>query len=423
MFRKNLLPLGFTLLCVVTLSISAQAATLLVGKSAASCPNSQYSTIAGALSAAGPGDEIDVCPGLYAEQLVITKPLTLRGVAANNVGRVLIQPATLAATAGVPEESVITVMNTAGVTIQNLSIDASNNGLTGCSIGLSGIHFLNSSGAVENNAIFGAVLSNPKSCPMLFPGTGFGVHVEMESSWLLCHLVPCQVSIEHNSIHDFGRDGILVVGQGANVKISDNNITGVGPSTGVFQFGIFLANGATGQITGNDISEAGCGPLSPSDCFNLRSEGVVLRSVGDGTIIDGNMITTAQVGLFLNGANAAQVTNNVIKDISGGRGIQVQSITNSLIAGNKISGVGPISSDALTCGIFEPSVKEQGVPPGTIANAGNTLRNNVVTDAYCGIASVTADKLDSNSYFNTLYDTLNTDQLANSSYPPASEPQ
>ena len=54
--------------------------TLTVGKSTTDCPNAKYTTIAAAVTAAAPGDMIEICPALYPEQLVISKPLTLRGV-------------------------------------------------------------------------------------------------------------------------------------------------------------------------------------------------------------------------------------------------------------------------------------------------------------------------------------------------------
>src|SRR2546427_6722930 len=48
--------------------------------------------------------------------------------------------------------------------------------------------------------------------------------------------------------------------------------TGLGPSTGINQFGIFLLNGAVGRVKDNIITEGACGTLSPTECFNLRSE-------------------------------------------------------------------------------------------------------------------------------------------------------
>lgn len=343
------------------------------------------------------------------------------------MSRVLIQPAPLVDLGGLPFEAVITVMHAGQVTIQNLAIDASNNTVSGCGINLAGIHFYNSSGAVLNNAISGAQLQKPTSCPALFPGTGQGVQVDVDTGCGLCLFSPIHVSVDGNSIHDFGRNGILGIGAGLSLEASGNSITGVGPSLGTYQFGIFVALGAVGQIRNNFISQQGCGTLSAMACFNLRSEGVVLRSAADGTVIDGNTITTAQFGLLLNGGNAISVTNNVIKNISSaGSGMQLQSITNSVFDGNSILGVGPINQDSVDghegCGINEISLLE-GAPPGTIGSSGNIFRNNTVTDAYCGVGYVTGDTPVSGTYLNTLYSTLNNDQLAAGPFPPPTEPQ
>jgi hypothetical protein len=93
---------------------------LTVGQPNTPCPNPQYATIAQAIDAASPGDEIDICPALYAEQLLITKPLTIQGISVNNVNRILIQPTSLAPpVAGLSFEAVVTVMGTHDVIIRN----------------------------------------------------------------------------------------------------------------------------------------------------------------------------------------------------------------------------------------------------------------------------------------------------------------
>ena len=48
-----------------------------------------------------------------------------------------------------PVEAVITVMNTWGVTIEDLAIDASQNSVQGCTPQLADIHFYNASGRVS----------------------------------------------------------------------------------------------------------------------------------------------------------------------------------------------------------------------------------------------------------------------------------
>lgn len=405
-----------TLLVAVAWSGSSYAATLQV---CASGPNQSYKTIGSAVAAAAAGDEIDICPALYAEQLVITQPLTLRGVDANGIERVLLQPAKMTNAGGLMAQAVITVLNTSGVVIDGLAIDASKNGLSGCGVTVSGIHFYNSSGGISRNAIFGAQLSEPKSCSPVFPGNGFGVLVDNGGG----QPAPFSVTIDGNSIHDFNRDGILVNGDGITANITGNSISGVGPVNGYFQFGVFIANKAVAHVALNTITQANCGAIDPTSCINVRSEGVVLRAVGDGTVVNSNFIADAQSGIFINGGNAAQITNNVIMSIDALDGINIQgtaagAFTNSTIRGNTISHVFPIgptsSANEAGCGINEAS--------GT-GVAHNTITGNTINDAYCGVAYVSGDNPFSGAYFNTLYSTLNVDlYAAQGSFPPAVEP-
>ena len=395
------------LLCLGAAATASQAAILTVGQPNTPCVNPKYSTIGAAVAAAFSGDTVAICPALYQEQLTITKPLTLVGLTNTGssssagtygIDRVYIQPA-LTASQATTYESVITVLNTSGVTIENLAIDASNNTLSGCSPTLSDVYFLNSSGKVILSALSGAELPDVTTCSGLF-GNGFGVLVDTDGSLP----GPFNVAIEQNSIHDYEQDGIYVVGPGAgispaavNVVVAGNSISGIGPSSGTLQFGVFL-NGATGQIKGNYISEGTCGTMAITDCINLRSEGVTLRSVGAGTLVDGNYITNAQSGIFINGLVQASITNNVISNIEGEDGIDVEGLTDSQIQGNKIFNGFPISNES--CGVYEWS--------GT-GDTGNTIGANFVNDAYCGVAYVTADVVTSGTYFNTLYTTFNTD--------------
>ncbi len=100
-----------------------------------------------------------------------------------------------------------------------------------------------------------------------------------------------------------------------------------------------------GKISSNVITEGLCGTLSSADCINVRSEGVTLRAVGDGTAVDRNVITNAQSGIFINGGNNLRITNNQISNIDAMSGMDIQGtasgfLTNSLIDGNTIFNVG-----------------------------------------------------------------------------------
>jgi len=73
------------IVCVCRVS----AATHYVG----TCGTPNFPTINAAIKVAAPGDTVKICPGYYPEQVIISKPLTLTGVSANNHGLVVISPA------------------------------------------------------------------------------------------------------------------------------------------------------------------------------------------------------------------------------------------------------------------------------------------------------------------------------------------
>lgn len=404
--------IGIALLTWGACSSASWGKTWTVGPANVPCPNADFSTIQAAINGAQSGDVIEICPALYPEQLLITKPLTLTGISQQGVGRVLIQPTSFSVVESLGFTAAISVVNASSVTISNLAIDASNNTVSGCTLALAGIHFYNSSGLVENSAISGTQLRNPSSCTTLFPGNGFGVQADEAAG----STASFNVAVRNTSIHDFGRNGILVTGAGEMANINGNSIAGVGPSTGVNQFGVFLANGATGQVTANSISQGTCGAIPIPTCFNLRSEGVVLRSVGNGVIVSGNVISNVQAGVFVNVATNAVVSGNTISNVDALDAIHLQGSVSGLITGNRIFHVGPFTMDT--------SNDEEGCGVNDISGSGssaNTILGNAVNDAYCGVGYVTGDQVQANVFLNTLYETLNGDNYPNS-FPPPIQP-
>ncbi len=410
MSERNLIHIAATLLSIATV---CGAATRTVGKPNTGCSNAEYTTITAAVNSAAAGDVIEICPAVYAEQLTIDKPLTLRGVGVDSIKRVLVQPSSLTpvissdgAVGGLPFEAAITVMNTRHVNIHDLAIDASNNNVTGCSTLVAGVHYYNSSGEMDNDAVFGAQVTGCTGASALLFGNGFGVQVDADRNG------DFDVCVRNNSIHEFTRDGVQVIGTGVTAKVEDNLIAGRGPSSGVFQFGVFVLNGAVGLVNRNVIHEGPCGSLSPSDCVAVRSEGVTFRAVGDGSVVEQNVITSAQSGIFINGGNRMRISDNYISDIDLFDGIDLQGtasgfLTNSRISGNIIFDLGPVQNES--CGVFEAS--------GT-GVSGNSISHTTVNDGYCGVAHVSADRVEDGSYHNTLYTELNTDQPV----PPPVEP-
>jgi hypothetical protein len=66
----------------------ASAKTLAVGQDP-QCPRAQFTSIQSAVDNARPGDTVNVCPGTYAEQVTVAKPLTLRAAGDPTAGACL----------------------------------------------------------------------------------------------------------------------------------------------------------------------------------------------------------------------------------------------------------------------------------------------------------------------------------------------
>jgi nitrous oxidase accessory protein NosD len=115
-----------------------------------------YTTIGAAIVAAGPGDTIKVCPGVYDEQVTVSKQVTIRG----DNGAILRPTAMVANTtslaSGNPIAAAIVVRPNVGVlgnvVIESLTIDGADNGIGGCAPNLIGIFYRNASGTINKVA-------------------------------------------------------------------------------------------------------------------------------------------------------------------------------------------------------------------------------------------------------------------------------
>ena len=95
--RRGVLCLSSALAVALTIaSGSADAATLVVDKDGQQCRNAGYQTISAAVSAADRGDQIEVCPDLYTESVVVNTPelkLTATGRLPQDCGDATAAPA------------------------------------------------------------------------------------------------------------------------------------------------------------------------------------------------------------------------------------------------------------------------------------------------------------------------------------------
>jgi hypothetical protein len=279
---------------------SVAAATLLVDDDNAQCPAATFTTIQAAVTAASPGDTVQVCAGNYPElapgPLTINKSLTLEGAQAGNDAR---------SRAGA--ESIIsdiqgTSVAASGVVIDGFTVQNSTFGsFTGYGIwinpGISGTNLVND--IIQNNII------------------GIG----------LANAGASQAVIRHNLIQNNNQPG-SATGTGIytdqfaggsivrNVVIDENTFLGHGDG------------GAAISISNTDFAVGGVFDLTVTDnLFDTNNRAFVLFNTHDSTF-DGNTIRNStfagsgDVRLFSDNSGL-RFTNNNLSDGLGMHAVRI----------------------------------------------------------------------------------------------------
>jgi hypothetical protein len=227
-----------------------------------------FNTIQSAVSASRAATTIQICPGTYTEQVAIDKNLTLEGVAGTTQDAVVIVPPAGGLVAntldfdntcivngvptcpnGFPTAAQILVVDSAVVSISNLTVDgtgSNGNGVAGCGPpDVVGILFQNASGtvnhvAVRNQLVDGNTISGCQA--------GLGIFVQTATSFT------STVTVENSSVHNYNKNGITGNDPGTKLTVTGNYVQGSGPASGVAaQNGIQLGFGATGKINNNTV--------------------------------------------------------------------------------------------------------------------------------------------------------------------------
>jgi hypothetical protein len=229
---------------------TAEAATLLVdddGQATATdcnAPGVAFNTIQGAVNAAVSGDTIQICPGTYNEQVVVTTShLTIRGAGA---GVTVVRPTAVAHNAtnsfGNPVAAILLVNGAADVKVASLTIDGSAAD-SGASVAppcpllpfYTGIFFRNSSGTVDTARVTG-----------IQSGTACAFAIRAETGELI---------VKTSLMDNYGTTGIACAFADTRCTLTDNAIRGRGAVDDELQVGIQIRSGAAGKISGNVITD------------------------------------------------------------------------------------------------------------------------------------------------------------------------
>jgi parallel beta-helix repeat protein len=307
-----------------------------------------YNTIQEAINAALDGDTINVAAGTYDEQLLIQESLTIIG--AGEATTIIQAPATRAASI---EQTPYTydyiiaaypASGTIDVRIEGFTIDANNQAETTGTNYLVGVFFRDVSGT--SAGLFSCTIQGFQPTEY----KSYGIKVDGNS----------MLTIDHNTISDYTRDGMEIRGSGLGnpaVTISNNDLTG---SELPLQ-GISLIDGATGSITGNTVSGhtrsaewAACG---------------ILVDNSDGISVTGNTVLNTFYAIYIGDADNCTVSGNILTDYIK-RAISLDAANNNTISNNTITGHASGTDDV---GIGLTNNSSNNTIGGDTAPAGNTI--------------------------------------------------
>jgi nitrous oxidase accessory protein NosD len=298
---------------------------LVVDDDGAQCPGAAYASLQAAVDAAQPGDRIAVCPGTYREQVRIAKPLRI--VAQSGA---VLAPAGMAANttnvfSGAAIAAALLVEDTGSVVVEGLTVDASANGLDGCSPVLVGVFYRNASGRLSEVAVRGARLDTALSgCQ-----SGLGVLVQSAAG------SSSVLEVLDSSIRGYQKNGVTANEAGTELVARRNVVTGAGLAAGAAQNGIQVGAGARGVVEHNEVANhvyPGC--TSVAVCPAVATD-VLLSEVSNATV-RGNTLGTSQAGVYLDLSNQSRVMDNRVFDTVVLDGIVVVGDRNQIV-GNAVT--------------------------------------------------------------------------------------
>jgi hypothetical protein len=293
-----------------------------------------YITIQDAVTQVPAGSTINVCPGTYPEQVVISQPVTLRGVNYGGQSQVVIaMPSTgLTPTSSIYFDNGVAaqVQVTAGpVNISNITVDGTAESSNCPANFYFGIFYSSGSSGTVND-----VEARSQNCSPL----GIGIGAENGAG------AAESVTIENSVTAVSSYVGIYACSEESpstlSASIKSNNITGS-------EFGMFLpCRGVTGSISGNLLnlveSSAGIYTFSPATVSGntiigpANGMGISVNAVTD---ISNNTIQGALWGVYFYAAGTItsnHILNSVGYGVYFGSGVTGATVKSNTITGNPV---------------------------------------------------------------------------------------
>jgi hypothetical protein len=300
-------------LCVVLAAVCVPQVLATVTNYVGTCAGTpNFTTITAALATTPAPSVVEVCPGTYPEQLVISKAVKLEGIAASGADQVFITVPSggLAANecsvlADQPVQVCVAEADTVDIT--NVAVDG-----TGATSPV-GIYYVSTSGTLNQLEL------------RFQEGDGIGMGIGLSGA-------ANTVTVENSNVHDFDGTGIWVYdGSSSHNELTariENNTLAPDPTASI---GISSYGGKSVTISGNAID----GPATPPCSSTGTCAGIVAHTAVAGSITNNKVfgIGSSGVGIMINsGAGTMSVKTNTVFDVQGD-GIQLNA-TSVPVTGN-----------------------------------------------------------------------------------------
>ncbi|MBX3045706.1 MAG: right-handed parallel beta-helix repeat-containing protein [Anaerolineales bacterium] len=331
------------------------------------------------------GETVHVLAGVFTEQVVINKDLTLKGTP----GAIIKAPTTLPehfVTSG-NNRPIIYVHDANNVVIDGFVIDGDNKGDANALMNrFVGIGFYNAGGTISNNTVTNVMDS-------VLKGTQHGNAIYVYSD----DGVARTVVIDGNVVNNYQKNGITVHGTNLNAEITNNTVTGAGTTTVIAQNGIQVSGGAVALIEGNDISGNDYGNAS------WASTGILLNGAGDGVEIRDNHIHDNQTNIYAVASDDLTLENNTISGSSLYYNVLLYNLDGATVTGNTISDAdneGLVIYDADNVDVNGNTFSNNGTGIYSVYATNVTINQNDITGNGVGVWNDDVTVLDAtNNYW------------------------
>ncbi|MGB6472472.1 MAG: hypothetical protein WBF04_00175 [Candidatus Sulfotelmatobacter sp.] len=356
----------FLLALAAQVQLASATVTYVVGTCKPSLPS--FTRIMDALGAAPAPNVVEVCPGTYNEQVVITSPVAIEGITVGNSTQAIIAapPGGLAVnftdSYGQSVAAQVLVENASGeVNLSKLTVDGTGNNVTGSAyIWVVGVLYANSLGTMNHLAI-----QNQN-------GNGLGVGL-----WLEGGSANPSVTLENSNLQGFDNTGIEAETNSSSSELTatlkENYLTATFPGFIANLVAIGIYRGATASVSGNLIA--------PGFTYGISAD--------EGSVSKNTVVSGVYRGILSYGAS---VTSNTVYNT----GANLSYPPGAAIWVN--SSVAPVTGNT----IAQPGT----TPVGTVGNAIDldcTAGNNVHSNTILGAANALLNVATGASPINTIY--------------------